>query len=129
MFIMIEPTSSVPIYEQLTRQIIEGIVKGEIKVGDTLPSVRAMAADLGVNMHTVNKSYKALAEKGVVTIKAKSGAVVCAGDVLNEQQILYLQQALKPVLAEGIVLGATEQQLENMLQQLLRELTTKEAML
>ncbi len=46
--IRIEPESEVPIYTQLTNQIIQGIVRGEIQPGDSLPSVRSFAADLGV---------------------------------------------------------------------------------
>ena len=57
MIIHIETESDIPIYTQVTNQIIEGIARGEIAPGDSLPSVRAFAADLGVNMHTVNKSY------------------------------------------------------------------------
>lgn len=64
MFLQIEPHSDVPIYTQLTQQIIEGIASGQLKSGESLPSVRALAADLGVNMHTVNKSYHELGEEG-----------------------------------------------------------------
>lgn len=64
MIIRIEPESEIPIYIQLTNQIIEGIAKGELKPGESLPSVRTFAADLGVNMHTVNKSYHELEKRG-----------------------------------------------------------------
>ena len=47
MIIQIEPHSDIPIYTQLTNQIIEGIARGEMKPGDALPSVRSFAADLG----------------------------------------------------------------------------------
>ncbi len=67
MMIRIEPDSDIPIYTQLTNQIIEGIARGRIKPGDSLPSVRSFAADLGVNMHTVNKSYHELEKKGIIT--------------------------------------------------------------
>ena len=46
MFIEIQTNSSVPIYLQLAQQLIEGIARGELKPGDSLPSVRAFAADL-----------------------------------------------------------------------------------
>ena len=57
MFIEIEANSAVPIYLQLAQQIIESVAKGSLKPGDSLPSVRAFAADLGMNMHTVKKEY------------------------------------------------------------------------
>ncbi|MER2091057.1 MAG: GntR family transcriptional regulator, partial [Sporosarcina sp.] len=57
MFIQIEPESDIPIYAQLVSQLIEAIARGNLTGGDALPSVRSLAADLGMNMHTVNKAY------------------------------------------------------------------------
>ena len=76
MFIEIQTNSSVPIYLQLAQQLIEGIARGELKPGDSLPSVRAFAADLGMNMHTVNKAYHYLEEKEFIQIVAKSGVII-----------------------------------------------------
>lgn len=64
MYIQINPELEMPIYEQLTMQIMIGIIRQELQNGDVLPSVRSLAADLGVNMHTVNKSYHALEKRG-----------------------------------------------------------------
>lgn len=127
MLIYIEPTSDVPIYEQVTRQIIEGILQGDIKRGEMLPSVRALAADLGVNMHTVNKSYKILAQKGVVELRPKSGAVVCGVKPFSAVQQEEITANLKPVLAEGMVLGATARQVEELVRKVLADLQQKEA--
>ena len=76
MFIEIQTNSTVPIYLQLAQQLIEGMVRGELKPGDSLPSVRAFAADLGMNMHTVNKAYHYLEEKEFIQIVAKSGVII-----------------------------------------------------
>ncbi|WP_373748317.1 GntR family transcriptional regulator [Jeotgalibaca porci] len=56
MIIEIEPTSETPIYLQLMFQIKRAVVTGELLSGDTLPSVRGLASELGVNMHIVNKA-------------------------------------------------------------------------
>ncbi|GLC90198.1 GntR family transcriptional regulator [Lysinibacillus piscis] len=124
MFIEIEPQSTVPIYEQLTRQIIEGIARGDMQAGETLPSVRSLAADLGVNMHTVNKSYHELEAKGIIFIRAKSGAVIRSADerVLTLEQLQQIEKNLKPVVAEGMVLGATEKQIEDMMKKVFADL-------
>lgn len=124
MFIQIEPQSDVPIYEQVTRQIIEGIARGEMKPGDTLPSVRNLAADLGVNMHTVNKSYHELEEKGIITIRAKSGAIIRSTEerALTTKQLQQIEKNLKPVVAEGMVLGATAEQIEHMMKKVFADL-------
>lgn len=68
--------SETPIYEQLRRQIIQGIAKGELKKGEELPSVRQMAEDIGINLHTVNKTYNILKSEGYLTIDRRKGAMV-----------------------------------------------------
>lgn len=124
MFIQIESQSDVPIYEQVTRQIIEGIAKGDMKPGDALPSVRSLAADLGVNMHTVNKSYHELEAKGILTIRPKSGAIIRSVKerALTPEQLKQIEKNLKPVVAEGMVLGATANQIEHMMKKVFDDL-------
>lgn len=75
MFIEIEPHSHVAIYIQLIRQIKKAIIRDEVQTGEMLPSVRALASDLGVNMHTVNKAYNFLVEEGIL-IKNQQGYTV-----------------------------------------------------
>ena len=60
MVVTIDFNSDEAIYMQLRNQIIYGIAADEIKEGDSLPSVRQMAEDVGINMHTVNKAYAVL---------------------------------------------------------------------
>jgi len=68
--------SEVPIYVQIKNQVIEGIARGEIEGNEELPSVRALAEDIGVNMHTVNKAYTMLKEEGYIKIDRRKGAIV-----------------------------------------------------
>jgi GntR family transcriptional regulator len=68
--------SEVPIYIQIKNQVIEGIARGEIEIDEELPSVRALAEDIGVNMHTVNKAYTMLKEEGYIKTDRRKGAVV-----------------------------------------------------
>ncbi|ECV7489956.1 GntR family transcriptional regulator, partial [Salmonella enterica subsp. enterica serovar Muenchen] len=56
MIIQLDLQSDVPIYTQLVHQIIEGIASGRLQPGEPLPSVRSLASDIGVNLHTVNKA-------------------------------------------------------------------------
>lgn len=65
-----------PIYIQIINEIVKGIAKGELKEEDELPSVRGLAEDIGVNMHTVNKCYNILKEKGYIRMDRRRGAVV-----------------------------------------------------
>ena len=69
-------TGEVAIYEQIKQRIIEGIARGELAFGEELPSVRTLAADLGVNMHTVAKAYGQLKEKGFLSVHRSRGVVI-----------------------------------------------------
>ncbi|MFJ7934899.1 GntR family transcriptional regulator [Sporosarcina sp. NPDC096371] len=113
MFIQIEPSSDVPIYTQLTNQLIELIARKELVGGDALPSVRSLAADLGMNMHTVNKAYHALEKKGIIQIVPKSGAIINPPvvDGIREDHYERISEELKPILAEAIVLGMKKEDL------------------
>jgi GntR family transcriptional regulator len=76
MLLSIEPDGPVPIYQQIRDRIIEAIARGRQPAGSGLPSTRQLAVDLGVNFHTVNKSYDLLRQEGLLRISRKSGAVV-----------------------------------------------------
>ena len=60
MIIKINTLSQIPLYLQLRNQIVKGIGKGELTEGESLPTVRQMAADLGINTMTVSKAYQLL---------------------------------------------------------------------
>ena len=76
MIIEIDFQSDEAIYMQLRNQIIMGIATSALQEGDTLPSVRQLADDIGINMHTVNKAYSVLRQEGFVTIDRRRGAIV-----------------------------------------------------
>ena len=76
MFLTIEPDGPVPIYQQIRDRIVEAIAGGRQPAGSGLPSTRQLAVDLGVNFHTVNKSYDLLRREGLLRLSRKSGAVV-----------------------------------------------------
>ena len=64
MIIKINTLSQIPLYLQLRNQIVKGIGKGELTEGESLPTVRQMAADLGINTMTVSKAYQLLKNEG-----------------------------------------------------------------
>ena len=101
MLIEIDFQSDEAIYIQLRNQIIMGIATADIREGDVLPSVRQLAGDIGINMHTVNKAYSVLRQEGVVTIDRRRGAVV-ALDANKIQAVAELRKQLRVVLAKGI---------------------------
>ena len=76
MIIKLDTTSTIPIYVQLRNQIVIGIGRGDLKIGEGLPTVRQMAEDIGVNMMTVNKTYAILKQEGYIEIDRRHGAQV-----------------------------------------------------
>ena len=76
MVLKIDMASEEPIYLQIRSQIVSAVASGELAAGDALPSVRSLAADLGVNMHTVNKAYAVLRDEGYVVMRGRSGAYI-----------------------------------------------------
>jgi len=121
MIIRIEPDSDIPIYEQLSNQIVEGIARGWIQSGDSLPSVRAFASDLGVNMHTVNKSYHQLEKKGIITIVPKSGAIISSPKEFNDSSLALLKEQYKPLIAESLVAGMSYEQIQDLVSSIIKD--------
>ncbi|MEQ3361607.1 GntR family transcriptional regulator [Raoultibacter massiliensis] len=76
MIVRIDQKSNEPLYLQLRSQIIASIALGDLEPGDALPSVRSLASDLGINLHTVNKAYAVLRDEGYVVMRGRSGAYV-----------------------------------------------------
>ena len=72
MIVEIDFNSEEALYIQLINQIIIGIATDQIREGDTLPSVRQLADNIGINMHTVNKAYSVLKQEGFLRVQEVS---------------------------------------------------------
>lgn len=105
MIFALDMNSSVPIYVQLRNQIVTGIGKGELKVGENLPTVRQLATDAGVNTMTVNKTYQLLKMEGFIEIDRRKGAAV--SPVVNEAEHFRekLEAELELLSAEASLKG------------------------
>ena len=71
MVLVIDDSSDIPIYQQLRNQIVMGISDGRLKPGEQLPTVRALAEEIGVNAMTVNKAYRLLKQEGTLSQSAE----------------------------------------------------------
>lgn len=76
MIVRIDQSLGVPIYQQVRDQVVAAIAAGELVEGDALPSVRALAVNLGINLHTVNKAYALLRDDGYLVVRGRAGAFV-----------------------------------------------------
>lgn len=83
MYIVINDMVDEPLYMQIRSQIIAGIARGDLTAGDALPSVRRMASDLGINLHTVNKAYAVLRDEGYIVVKGRAGAFIAGAQDAN----------------------------------------------
>ena len=93
--------SETPIYTQLYEQIVTAIAKGDLKAGNQLPSVRRMAEDLDINLHTVNKVYSLLKDDGYLTMDRRNGTVVSAPARGDEAYMKALAKKLMPIASEA----------------------------
>lgn len=98
MNIQIDFRSNVAIYNQIVEQLRQMIHRGEIKVGDKLPTVREMAADLRVNFNTVARAYRILDQAGLISTQLGRGTYIweapteAAIKKLREQNLESLTQ-------------------------------------
>ena len=101
MIIKIDFESEEAIYIQLRNQIIMGIATDRIREGDSLPSVRQLAENIGINMHTVNKAYAVLKQEGYIKLDRRRGAVI-ALDIDKLRSIGRLREELSVLLARAV---------------------------
>ncbi|UOQ45160.1 GntR family transcriptional regulator [Halobacillus salinarum] len=123
MLIHLDLEASDPIYNQLKNQIIAGIAKGELVPGERLPSVRALAQDLGINLHTVNKAYQQLKQDGFILIHRQKGVVVQPDGFpeADEEYWQGLQKTLHPLIAEAVCRGIKREEFVDLCSEIFKE--------
>ena len=100
MFLEIDFSSDIPIYEQIRREIIKALARDDLSLGQSLPSVRQLAADIGVNLHTVNKAYKMLEEDGIISMDRRSGSKIVDKTMdISESQKEKIKEELDFIIA------------------------------
>ena len=120
MLIEIDFNSDEAIYLQLRNQIIMGIATSTIHEGDPLPSVRTLAENIGINMHTVNKAYNVLRQEGFIQLDRRKGAVICI-DVNKIQALQDMKEQLRILLAKGSCKGITREEVHALADEIYEE--------
>ena len=72
----IDLSSRVPVYEQIANGLRTELVAGRFVPGEKLPTVRALAIDLGIHHNTVAQAYRQLADEGWLELRRHRGAMV-----------------------------------------------------
>ena len=121
MLVQIDFDSDEAIYQQLCNQISLGIACSQFQEGDNLPSVRELAEDIGINMHTVNKAYAILKQEGYLTLDRRRGAVI-AVDADKYKASVKLMDEMKLVLAQAICKGVSLEEIHEMVDRIFCEI-------
>ena len=128
LFVRIDQALDVPLYQQLRNEVVRGIAQEELSPGDALPSVRNLASDLGINLHTVNKAYALLRDEGYVEMKGRKGAFVAqpaaeaAGTAAAKERLSRdIHQLALAFKASGGVRQEFEQQVKTQLDEVFSE--------
>lgn len=125
MLIRVDQSLPEPLYAQIRASVIAGIATGQLQPGDPLPSVRALASDLGVNLHTVNKAYAVLRDEGYVLMQGRAGALVAQPlNAADPHQAASAQakfaEALYRIAIESKAAGISAEQFGAMVQEQLK---------
>lgn len=120
MFIEIDFNSSEALYIKLRNQIIMGIATSTIREGDTLPSVRQLAENIGINMHTVNKAYSVLKQEGFLQLDRRKGAVI-AIDVNKLQAVEEMREQLRVLLAKASCQNISREEVHQLVDEIYEE--------
>jgi GntR family transcriptional regulator len=119
MFLTIDTTDARPIYQQVADGIRELIARGKLREGASLPPVRQLAADLGVNLNTIATAYRELQKDGLIVIKRGSGSVVTSRTTTERSQD-ELQRPLRTALTKLVLAGLPSNKIMSMV---MRELS------
>lgn len=123
MFI-IDGRSAKPIYEQIVDQVKEQLLKGILKSGDQLPSVRQLAGMLTINPNTVSKAYQELERQKVIETIRGRGTFVCTLPMkkVDEEKMAELYQTLKNICIELHYMGLEEEEIVAQVDKVFKEL-------
>ena len=109
MILKLDFSSDIPIYQQIRNQIVLGVSSGELKPGEKIPTMRALADEAGINFMTENKAYALLKQEGIIITDRRNGARICDRVLTQREKETKLsestQGALRLVIAEVKLAG------------------------
>ena len=123
--IQITTGSNLPIYQQIVDQIRAGVAGGKLPVGEPMPSVRALAAELVVNPNTVAKAYSILVRDGVLESQRGRGYFVAQPREIYtaKERKRRLDESMDPFLAEALTLGYDAERIVQEVQKRLQQMS------
>ena len=100
MKILLSNSSSVPIYEQIKKWIVEQIMNNELQEDELLPSIRSLALDLHISVMTVKKAYDELESEGYIITRHGKGSFVASRnrEMMREEKLKEMESFLEKAL-------------------------------
>lgn len=121
MYITIDERDVRPLYQQIVDEIKGLIARGELEPGSSLPPVRQVSADLGVNLNTVAVAYRRLQQDGLIRVKHGSGALVTSTTVAEKTEE-QLRSQLRTALTQLVLAGLKRAEIRMLVNQELANL-------
>ncbi|MBE6024812.1 MAG: GntR family transcriptional regulator [Cellulosilyticum sp.] len=117
MKLIIKTQGTLAIYEQIVNQLKDGIITGELKTGEALPSIRALASELEVSVITTKRAYEELEKEGLIRSVAGKGFYVCEynTDYLKEKQLMGLEERMNELILDCKRAGVTKREIIGMI--------------
>lgn len=123
MKLLIRTQGTLAIYEQIVDQLKNAIVTGELKAGEALPSIRALAGELEVSVITTKRAYEELEKEKLIRSVPGKGFYVCEynKDYLKEKQYMGLERRMTELLLDCKKAGMKKQEIMDMVEALMEE--------
>lgn len=118
--IIIRENDTLPIYEQIVREVKKAIIKKEIRPGDLLPSIRSLARELEISVITTKRAYEELEKEKLIYSVAGKGFYVKEPnrERLKEDQLCEIEEKLLHVVEQAKDMGVSLQEMKEMLEML-----------
>jgi GntR family transcriptional regulator len=121
--IIISNSSGKPIYEQITGQIKNMIINGELKAGQPLPSMRLLAKELRISVITTKRAYEDLERDGFITTLVGKGSFVSESntELVKEEQLKIIEEYLEKAAESARMSGIKLEELHDILDMIYKE--------
>ena len=119
----IDVMSRVPVYEQLIKQVEDQVLKGIMKEGDKMPSVRSLSMELSTNPNTIQKAYMELDRRGIlVSVPGKGSFISAAALTIVGNQSKEKLSDLKEIVRKLAYAGVSKSEITDMIEEVYKKI-------
>ena len=119
----IDVMSRVPVYEQLIKQVEDQVLKGIMKEGDKMPSVRSLSMELSTNPNTIQKAYMELDRRGIlVSVPGKGSFISAEASKIVGNQSKEKLSDLKEIVRKLAYAGVSKSEITDMIEEVYKKI-------